>query len=325
MPGRRMLVIAGLAAAVGVSVLVAAFAISDGTEDARLTPLPEIQADATFSPSVALFGDTVTAQVDVVVDKARIDPDSVRVVAAVAPFELVGRQQRRRRDAERSAHLRLTFVLRCVSGTCVPSGQSARYEFEPARIFFTTPEEPDVKNAIGVRLPSLRIYSRFTALGAGAAQGETSRPWRADLVSLPSVSYAVAPRALIALLLVAAALAAVAAMALGYLAWPPRVPAAPPEPVPEPPPEPLSPLEQALVLLEQSIRVDGAADQRRALELVAEELELAEWGDRDLARTARALAWSKGVPPVDETTRLAARVRAELPEPVALDDGDGRA
>jgi hypothetical protein len=128
-----------------------------------------------------------------------------------------------------------------------------------------------------------------------------------------------------ALLLAAAALAAIAAMALGYLAWPPRVPAAPPEPEPEPPPEPLSPLEQALVLLEQSIRVDGATDQRRALELVAEELELAEWGDRDLARTARALAWSKGVPPVVETTRLAARVRAELPEPLAFDEGDGRA
>ena len=324
MPGRRMLVLAGLAA-VGAGVLVAAVAVSDGTDEARGAPLPEIQADATFSPSVALFGDTVTAHVDVVVDKARIDPDSVSVAAKVAPFELVGRQQRSRRDADRSAHVRLSFVLRCVSGTCVPSGQSARYEFEPAQIFFTTPEAPDVKNAIDVRLPSLRIYSRFTALGAGAAQGETTRPWRADLVSLPSVSYAVAPRALTALLFAAAALAAIAGIGLGYRAWPPRVPAAPPEPEPEPPPEPMSPLEQALVLLEQSIRVDGAADQRRALELVAEELELAEWGDRDLARTARALAWSQGIPPVVETTRLAARVRAELPEPLALDDGDARA
>ena len=40
----------------------------------------------------------------------------------------------------------------------------------------------------------------------------------------------------------------------------------------------LSPLEQALALLEEAVRVNGAADQRRALELVAEELELAEWG-----------------------------------------------
>ena len=98
--------------------------------------------------------------------------------------------------------------------------------------------------------------------------------------------------------------------------WPgPRACAEPePELEPElPPAPPLSPLEQALILLEQSIRVDGAADQRRALELVAEELELADWGDRDLARTARALAWSEGVPPANETTQLAARVRTALP------------
>jgi hypothetical protein len=322
MPARLLLVLAGLAAA-AASVLVVAFVVSDGADEPRGAQQPEIRAEARLSPSVALFGDTVTAHVDVVVDKGRVDPDSVRVAARVAPFELVGGQQRLRRDAERSAYVRVSLVLRCLSGTCVPSGQSARYQFEPAQISFTTPD--GVKRSLDVRLPSLRIYSRFTALGAGAAQGETSQPWRADLRSLPSVSYRVAPGGLIALLLAGAALAAIAALALAYLAWPRRVPAAPPEPEPEPPPEPLSPLEQALVLLEQSIRVDGAADQRRALELVAEELELAEWGDRDLARAVRALAWSKGIPPVEETTGLAARVRAGLPEPVEIENGDGRA
>ena len=63
------------------------------------------------------------------------------------------------------------------------------------------------------------------------------------------------------------------------------------------------------------MRVNGAADQRRALELVAEELERAAWGDPTLANTARALAWSEAVPPVDQTSELAARVRA------VLDDG----
>lgn len=326
MPGRRMLVIAGLAAAVATGALVAALAILDDPGEPTATRLAEIRAEASFSPSVAFFADTVTAHVDVVVDKALVDPSSLRVAADFAPFEIVGRQQRLRRDAERSAYVRVSLVLRCVSATCVPSGQSARYEFDPAEISFTAPEKPDgVKSSIDVRLPALRVYSRFTALGAGAPQGDTSQPWRADLRTLPSASYRIAPSVLIALLLAAAALAAIGALVLGYLAWPERVPAAPPEPEPEPPPEPLSPLEQALVLLEQSIRVDGAADQRRALELVAEELELAEWGDRDLARTARALAWSKGVPPVAETSQLAARVRTSLPKPVEIDvEEDGR-
>ena len=329
MPGRRVLVVSALAAAVVAGAVVAAFVVADGADDPRDTRpaenLPDIAADATFSPQVALFGDTLTAHVDVVLDKAWVDPDSVRIVADFAPFETVGRVQRRRRDAEQSTHLRLSLVLRCLAASCVPSAQSVRYDFRPARIFFTGAGEQGVaSDSIEVPLPFVRIVSRFTALsGAGAAQRGSSQPWRADLLSLPPVSYTVAPRVLSVLLLAVAALAAIAGIVLGWLAWPQRVPAAPPEPEPEPPPEPLSPLEQALVLLEQSIRVDGAADQRRALELVAEELELAEWGDRDLARTARALAWSKGVPPVAETARLAARVRAELPQPVELQEGDG--
>jgi hypothetical protein len=322
MPGRRTLVIAGVGAAMAASVLVGAYAVWNSADEPRGTPPAKIKAEARFSPSVALFGDTVTAHVDVVLDKARVDPDSVRIVADFAPFEVIGRQQRLRRDAERSAYVRVSLVLRCLSGTCVPSGQSARYEFEPARISFAAPEPDGIKSSIDLRLPSLRIYSRFTALGAGSAQGETSQPWRADLSSLPPVSYLVAPGVLIVLLLAGTALALIAALFLGYRAWPRRVPAVEPEPEPEPPPDPLSPLEQALVLLEQSIRVDGAADQRRALELVAEELELAEWGDPDLARTARGLAWSRDVPPVAETAGLAARVRASVPEPVEIDAGE---
>ena len=88
----------------------------------------------------------------------------------------------------------------------------------------------------------------------------------------------------------------------------------------------LSPLEQALVLLENAVRVDGAADQRRALELVAEELERAAWGDTELAQAARALAWSEGVPPVRQTTELAARVRSVLDETYETHrNGDGNA
>ena len=168
----------------------------------------------------------------------------------------------------------------------------------------------------------LLVYSRFAAINFDAPDDQ-SAAWRADLSSLPAVTYRVAPGVLVVLLLGGAALAALAAAALAYVAWPRRAPPEP-EPEPEPQPEPvLSPLEQALALLEESVRSDGAAEQRRALELVAEELELAEWGDRDLARTARALAWSEGVPPVDQTNRLAARVRSALPEIAAAEAAEG--
>jgi len=316
--------------AVGSALALAAlFVVRSGEEEsigtAVAAELADIEAQATLSPAVALFGDRVLAHVDVVLDETLVDPQSVRVAAAFAPFVIVGPPTRLRRDAGDTVYLRRTFVLRCLSGTCVPSGESARYEFPPARVTFTeTGAEAQGASAsvLATPLPSVRVYSRFTALGAGTDRN--SAPWVVDLISLPAASYRVAPGLLMALLLSGAALAAIAGVSLGYLAWPPRVIEPEPEPEPElPPAPPLSPLEQALILLEQSIRVDGAADQRRALELVAEELELADWGDRDLARTARALAWSEGVPPAAETTQLAARVRTALPREEASVEMNG--
>jgi hypothetical protein len=175
-------------------------------------------------------------------------------------------------------------------------------------------------------LPAVRVYPRLTDVVPGD-DSRPSVPWQADLVSLPAPSFRVAPSMLVLLLLLGALGATAGAVALGYAAWPPAAAAPPPEPAPLPPPAPaLSPLEQALVLLENAVRVDGAADQRRALELVAEELERAAWGDPKLAQAARALAWSEGVPPVRQTTELAARVRSVLDETYETHrNGDGNA
>ncbi|MDQ3672584.1 MAG: hypothetical protein M3364_09165 [Actinomycetota bacterium] len=322
---RRLVMVVAVAAAVAGLLIVALVSLRGGDESvaAGEIELTEIEAEVTLEPAVALFGDTVLAHVDVLVDTSRVDPESVRVGAQFAPFEIVGPARRLRRDAGDNAYLRRTFVLRCLTGTCVPSGESARYEFPPARVAFAAAgDEAADTSSVTVSVPSVRVYSRFTALGAGTERGAS--PWEADVLSLPAVSYRLSPGLLVALLLSLAGLAALAGVSLGYLAWPPRVEAGP-EPEPElPPAPPLSPLEQALILLEQSIRVDGAADQRRALELVAEELELADWGDRDLARSARALAWSEGVPPIEQTTLLATRVRTALPhEENAELNGDG--
>jgi len=314
-------------AAVLAGAVVAAFLAWDRADQESVQAagvgVAGIEAEATLAPRVALFGDTVHAHVDVILDASRVDPSSVRIAADFTPFEVIGRPERRRQDAGKSVLLRTTFVLRCLTGTCVPSGQSSTYDFSPARIAFAAPgEQAPAESSISAALPSVRVYSRFTALQADT----TNVPWRVDLLSLPAASYRLAPGLLVALLLAGATLMALAGFVLAYVALPRRRPAPAPEPEPEPPPDPvLSPLEQALALLERAIRVDGAAAQRRALELVAEELELAEWGDRDLARMARALAWSEDIPAVDETSRLAAHVRSALPQAVeASGNGDGR-
>src|SRR4029453_3566281 len=83
-------------------------------------------------------------------------------------------------------------------------------------------------------------------------------------------------------------------------------------PPPPPPAAVLTPLERALLLLELWERVDGAGDQRRALERVAD--ELARRGEAELARAARALAWSEPAPGTEQTTRFAASARSKIME-----------
>jgi hypothetical protein len=290
----------------------------------------EIEAQASLAPRPVLFGDTVRATVDVILDTDEIDPASVRAAADFSPWAVVGKPDRQVVSAPGRAYVRTTFVLRCLTGTCVPSGNFTVYEFEPGRVSFTRRSGGlSDEDSIAVALPSMRVYTRLAEI-ATPDDDSGSAPWRTDLVSLPAPTYRVSPGVLVPLLLTGALVAMLGAGVLAYLAWPRRAPAPPPEPRPEPRLEPaLSPLEQALVLLENAVRVDGASDQRRALELVAEELENASAGDRSLANAARALAWSEGIPPVQQTTELAARVRAVLdvlePSRGAHENGDGTA
>jgi hypothetical protein len=319
-----------LAAVVVVSagLVVTAAWISSRGEGPHGTaePPPEVQAEADLAPKVALFGDTVRAHVDVVVDGTRVDPESVRIAADFAPWEIVEKPDRRVISAEDLTYVRTAYTLRCLSAACVPSGRSTTYHFDPGRVSFAhVTRAASDEGSTQVAWPSFRVFSRVAATDL-QNNLRSSAPWQADVISLPAASFRLAPGRLVALLLVGALALAAGGIALAVAAWARREPAPPPPPPVRPAEPALSPLEQALVLLEQSVRQDGAAEQRRALELVAEELETAGWGDRTLANAARRLAWSEVAPPIDATTDLATRVRAavELTH-AASGNGDGHA
>ncbi len=336
MPRSRLLTTLALAAVAGVTALTVVFMASDTGDGSKgLTPLPAapspggppptpggapvrppeerpaIDGSALLTPRIVLFGDTVRAQIDVVLDRTRVDPDSVRVATAFAPWEIVREPERVRRDVGSATYLRTTYVLRCLTSPCAPPRQAAPLEFDPARIAFTRPAEAgarQVRASIEAEWPLLTVYSRL-ATAALESSTRSSTPWRVDVVSLPAVSHPVAPGIVLVLLIAGALLLVGTGAALVYMAWPRRAPVLPPEPEPEPLPV-LTPLEQALALLEDAAGEDGAEGRRRSLELVAEALE--EWGDDDLAGWARVLAWSEGVPEVEETADLATRVRTVL-------------
>jgi hypothetical protein len=324
----RLLPWLGLAVAAGVTALAIVVVASEREQDTS-SVLGEsgVRLDVSLSPEIVFFGDTVHATVDVAVDRARWDPGSVRVGAQFSPWEVIGSPTRVEREAGPLGHVRTTYVLRCMSSPCIPVGQASPIELGEVSASVAAPGALEgQQQRFQAEWPLLVVFSRFAAVGfEDTEDANVDAPWRADLASLPPLSYRVSPTVLIGILVGLSLLLVVAAALLAYVAWPKREPAPPPEPEPEPLPS-LTPLEQALALLEESVRVDGAGDQRRALELVAEELDA--YGDADLAGKARILAWSPDVPGIEQTNALAAQVREELEQELlaraaANRNGDG--
>jgi hypothetical protein len=304
-------VVAGLGVVVLTLVAVAVIAVATtrgsggGEENADTTP---IAAVGTISPQIVLFGDTATARVDVTLDRTQIDPRRVHVKARFGLWSPVGAPVVERQDSGDTAYLRTTFVIRCLESLCVPARGTEKYDFTPARVSYEMPHgESTERLVLDAQWPALFVHSRLEATDF-RERDPLQAPWRADL-SLPAVTYRIGPWSLVAVLLAAGIAFLVAAAVLLYRLLPERreLPVLPPPPPPEPV---LSPLEQALALLEAQAAEDGVAERRRALELVAD--ELAVWDERSLERTARTLAWSEEEPAPAATQALAAMVRAQL-------------
>jgi hypothetical protein len=319
---KRALAVLGLAALAGVTVLLLALLVWDRGEDDGAVevpipadPAPPIQANALLTPRSVGFGDTVRARVDVTLDRARVNPESVRIAIDFAPWAAIGKPERARREGKTTTHLRSTWTLRCLASACLPPAQPLRLRLRGATVTYDTLRP---KAASGRRLtaawPQLVVHTRLDqaviappAAGSGSSPFET--PWRADMVSMPPVSYRIDPETARIPLYGAAGGFALLGLGLAFLGRPRRRPR--PVLVPQEPPAPvLTPVEQALALLEDPVAADGAADRRRALELVA--AELAGRGNHDLAHLARRLAWSRQVPALERTTPLAEEARPVL-------------
>lgn len=299
---RRGLAVTGGFVLLAVVAGAFAFLRDSGGDDSGLRPL---RARAALSDRIVVFGDTVQAQVEVTFDRRQIDPAAIKVRAGFDAWRRVGPPRVTRADAGSSSLLRITYVLRCLKQACVPERDTLPFEFDPARVDFVN--RLGGRGALRLEWPRLVVHSRFQPGDLANAA-----PWRLDDTTVPEPSYRTAPGLLLALLVAGSLLMLGAGGALAYTGWPRRHF----EPEPEPEPEPdllLTPLERALELLEEAAGANGAADQRRSLELVAE--VLGERGEEDgLAQTARELAWSPSAPPPAATKRLAARVRATLEE-----------
>lgn len=290
----RRLLLGGAAALVVVAVVAVAI-LRGGEPGGKVQP---IQATATTEPEAHLFGDRLTARVEVLVDRRAVDPASVRVEAGFDPYGTAGPPTVSTRRAGNDVSLRYGFTLLCLRDECRPEPRGAKeFRFSTVQIRF---RDHGRGATLAVPWPPIEVGSRLTSADIGQPQ------LRARDTELPAVSYRASPALLAAPLFV---LAAVLALAGGVLVWPSVGPLLPARRARDELAG-LLPLERAVALLRRSLARGRASDQRKALDQLARELRRS--GRDELAGGARELAWSEREPAPAEMTDLAGRVEATI-------------
>jgi hypothetical protein len=310
---RPLALVLGLAAAAAVAAVIVTLT-AGGTGNRRadgLEPGSPVRARASLFPRGSLFGDSLTARVDIVLDRRVVDAATVRVDGRFSPYRPAGRSELARENAGKVIFLRYTQQLRCLRSACRPRDSGARIQLPPAAVTFSLRGPSGGRGSLAVRWPAVNVFSRLDPTDPDTLNANREAPWRADVISLPALTYSISPGPAAGLLFAAVALLIVVALALLAPFLPRRERAPRPQPAPTAPPP--SPLEQALQVLETDRPGDGAVESRRkALELVG--VELGRRGASNLALGARRMAWSEQAPPPEATRTFAQSVRVTIVE-----------
>lgn len=244
-----------------------------------------------LSTGSALFGDTLTAEVDIVSDDARIPPDSVRLETDFRPLTVVDTTVDRDRRGETTL-LRTVYVLRCATAACLPPRDGRPIRFPPAIVSYRAGGRA---RTASVPWRGLIVHSRLSGDPA-AAEGIVDAPPALSTGFARSPTLVVVALGLLALVLgLAGALLVVQGLwprffySLGW--W-----------------RSLSPLSQSLLQVEAAASIDDEAVRRGSLDRLATQLDEAR--SPELGGEARRLAWGPAVPGATELTAFAARVRA---------------
>jgi hypothetical protein len=251
-----------------------------------------VKVRATLDRETVEFGDAVTADVTVLLDRRAAGSGDVQVHENLAPLTQLG--QTRVTRTTRGRLLAVTYSARasCLDQRCIGAGTSKQVVLAPVRVVI-----PGLPAQTTAGWPPLQVRTRV--LPADVARPHP--PLRSDPTP-PPVTYRFEPARLATVLEVAAAVLAAAGVLLAggaaaALSRTRRRQAAE-----------LTGLERALLLAREA-ESRPTPDRRRALGLLARLL-----GSRDpkLAGAADELAWSAPAPTPDALAKLVSRVEREV-------------
>jgi hypothetical protein len=263
-----------------------------------------LKAYASITPTVHLFGDSLTAKLAVVADTKWIDPMRLRVTASFAPYAST-RPSVYRVHVGRFAQVTWTWTLRCITAPCVPrlppSDKFHVFHFTRARIDYVG---LDRQPAYGINAswPPVEVLSQVSPGVAAFLRKTNHLNWRLGMTPVAAPTYRVSPSLLFWLALGLAGGLGLTALALAYrwyLVVRPRRAAIYIEQG--------TPLERALAVLRYAHEHGDETLQRKAFERVAGELGI-EQAD-ELTRMARELAWSARTPEHEEVEEFAEQAR----------------
>jgi hypothetical protein len=289
-----------------------------GGSDDEIPALPAgsfVSASGSLGPPIHLFGDTIDADVNVVVDRTKLDPARVSLKTFFEPYERVEEMEVARREAGSLSELRYRLRLRCLERACItstlgtivnPGGSAPRtFRFQPAQVRYTDPGSEEPRLLRTVRFAPIESVTRINAQDVTQVYGF---PFRDSFTPLPAISQRVSATTLglILLLLAAALLMLPATLVLRW--WRRRRQPPPPEPAAEP-----TPLERAIALVEWSLERKNGAERRAALDALATELDAV--ASNGLADQTRVAAWSPLSPSTGETERILTLVKERHVDP----------
>ena len=306
-----------------VALFVAAAVLLAGCggaeEGAAPPPGRFVATSRALTPMAHLFGDPVQARVDVVVDRRRLDPDGIELRVDFLPYRIIdGGIRRSRRDFSSFTRLRFELTLRCLTIQCVPTrlgsvlgdqegrGERRTFRFDPARIVYRDPDSGESRHLRRVWWPPLDSISGLSATNPEVQTAGSFNPlgpgaeFRSTVIPVLEPSWRLPPPLLAAMLFAGAALLLAFPATLVARELRRRRPATAAEPR-------VPPLERALRLVEWGLAEGDGAQRREALEALAYELDAAR--EDELAREARALAWSPANPAPEAAAALVDRAR----------------